>query len=381
MKDRLITFALALGALAAFYALLAPKAPPSAERPTRPLSIESGPNGYLALTRWLETERVPTVSLRQRYGGLKEVLEGHARDGNLLITTVPHIYPVRSTETDELRNWIAAGNTLFVAAGLSDTPDWSMGEGADPQLREHVGAMTGLKFVQVGADDEEQNANDAAQGAPEKERDKERRQASLREILAANQKLPTATVTELVPIGSHPLLAGVTELEARSEYPSATWRARSDELDLVLTLAEDSALAEPALWLARFGDGQVVVSSYGSILTNKQLGKRDNARFLANLVQWSVAPNGRVILDDAHQGLVAFYDPQAFYGDARLHKTLWWLLGLWFVFVLGSQRLRQAASSWHPVERHELRAGDRRLSCARTASGDRSATPVREFLR
>lgn len=51
MKERLLTLALAIGAFAAFYALMAPKVQPPEERPTRPISIEEGPNGYLGLTR------------------------------------------------------------------------------------------------------------------------------------------------------------------------------------------------------------------------------------------------------------------------------------------------------------------------------------------
>ncbi len=71
---------------------------------------------------------------------------------------------------------------------------------------------------------------------------------------------------------------------------------------------------------------------------------------LANIVRWSLRDGGKVIIDDAHQGLVAFYDPEAFFGDSRLHATLWWLLGLWLLFVLASQRLRPSQSSWNPVD-------------------------------
>ena len=54
MKDRLLTLALAIGAFALFYVLMVPKAQPPQERPTRPVSIEPGPNGYLAMWRWFE---------------------------------------------------------------------------------------------------------------------------------------------------------------------------------------------------------------------------------------------------------------------------------------------------------------------------------------
>ena len=62
MKERLITLGLAIAAFAAFYVLLAPKPEGPQERPTRPTSIESGPNSYLGLLRWLTAERVPVVA-------------------------------------------------------------------------------------------------------------------------------------------------------------------------------------------------------------------------------------------------------------------------------------------------------------------------------
>ena len=88
MKDRLLTLALAIAAFAAFYALMAPKpSGPQEERPTRPTSIESGPNGYLGLLRWLTAERVPVLSLRDRYGKLQQLPGLEAQSGNLMLAT------------------------------------------------------------------------------------------------------------------------------------------------------------------------------------------------------------------------------------------------------------------------------------------------------
>ncbi|NLG77516.1 MAG: hypothetical protein GX535_14890, partial [Xanthomonadaceae bacterium] len=61
MKERVVTFALALAAFALFYTLMAPKPSAPQERVTRPISIEAGPNGHAALFRWLEAERVPVA--------------------------------------------------------------------------------------------------------------------------------------------------------------------------------------------------------------------------------------------------------------------------------------------------------------------------------
>jgi len=354
MKERVLTFALALGAFALFYALMAPKPTGPQERPTRPVSIEKGPNGYLALARWLQAEGISPISFRDRYGALRAT--SGTGNGHLLIATTPQLYPVRTSEARALAEWIDAGNTLLVLAGLSDTPDWSMGEGVDGNFMDHMVSMTGLRFVKAGdeADDEGESAE--AAGPKEKKQDaqhqgvKKKKKATLQQTVAAQTKLAQPLRFEWVPNGPHPLLDGVKSVQALSEFPSATWRAVSDDGDLVLELGQEKDSGEPTLWLLRRGDGQIIVSAYGSILTNKLLGAKDNARLLANIVNWSLAPGGKVIIDDAHQGLVAYYDPAAFFGDKRLHATLWWLGALWLVFVLGPQRLRPSEAGWRPVD-------------------------------
>jgi len=385
VKDRLLTLALAIGAFALFYALMMPKPSAPQEKVTRPITTEKGPNGYLGMMRWLTAEGVEPLSLRQRYGDLAQ-LTAAAPTGNLLISTAPHVYPIRDSETGPLRDWISAGNTLLVVAGLSDTPEWSIGEGADPGLMLHLRAMTGLEFSvaqpdtaatdttgqdrQDDAGPNESDANDQDvgeqadrdQGAGEPGDDGqdpdaqdeaapgEQSETGPRQLRASFEKLAQPLHFEMVPTGAHPLLQDVKAVAAISEYPSSQWRAVSSTSDLVLELAQDPVSGEPMLWLMRHGKGQIIVGAYGSIFTNKLLGEKDNARLLANIVKWSRSAGGRVILDDAHQGLVAFYDPAAFFGDQRLHRSLWWLFGLWLVFVLGPQRLRAAGNSWSPID-------------------------------
>lgn len=360
MKERVLTLALAVGAFALFYALLSPKPSGPQERPTRPVSTEQGPNGYLAMLRWLQAEGIGTVSLRDRYGELRA--KSGDGNGHLLIATTPQLYPVRDSEARALGEWIDAGNTLLVLAGLSDTPDWSMGEGIDGEFMAHMKVMTGLSFVQAWDETEpdaaagsvsnnpgsnDPGSNDPAANDPGA---KKKHRPTLQETIAAQTKLTQPQHFEWVPNGPHPLLDGVRSVQAQSDFPSATWRAFSDSSDLVLELGQEKDSGEPALWLLRRGDGQIIVSAYGSVLTNKLLGTQDNARLLANIVNRSLAPGGKVIIDDAHQGLVAYYDPAAFFGDKRLHASLWWLAALWLVFVLGPQRLRASEAGWHPVD-------------------------------
>jgi hypothetical protein len=349
VNERLLTLALAVGAFVAFYMLFLPKPTPSQERVTRPLSIEAGPNGYLALQRWLEAEKVKTQSLRERYGALSSA-SATVPKGNLLISTTPHIYPIRNNETAALSSWVAAGNTLLVVAGLSDTPDWSMGEGADGELIAHMKTMTGLSFTQETSESPEAPVEAEANTETTETQDEDADEDPDRlDALTAQTRLDKPKRSQFSPSGPHPLFEGVQSVLAVSEFPSSQWRATSD-VALVLELAQDRETGVPALWLLQFGHGQIIVSAYGSIFTNKVLGEADNARLLSNIVRWSVGPQGTVYFDDAHQGLVSFYDPDKFFGDSRLHSTLWWLVGLWLVFVLGARRLRPAMPNWNPLD-------------------------------
>jgi hypothetical protein len=345
MKDRLLTLALAVAAFALFYVLLGPGPSPPQERPTRPITTEPGPNGYLALMRWLETTGLRPISFRERYTRLPAA--GAPATGNLLISTAPHLYPVRDSEIAPLRDWISAGNTLFVVAGLSDTPEWSMGEGLDPAFMTHMYAMTGLSFEQhQDAPGELVESENGEPGAAQPGAGTGR--PTLAEAMNALERVAEPLKFEMTPAGPHPLLAGVSSVAALSEYPTAKWHVSSTTSSLVLSLAHDPATQVPVLWLVRYGQGQIIVSAYGSVLTNKLIGTADNAQLLSNVVTWSLAQEGRILIDDAHQGLVAFYDPDAFFGDRRLHWSVIWLIGLWLVFVLGPQRLRMAAARWNP---------------------------------
>src|SRR5687768_1194881 len=239
-----------------------------------------------------------------------------------------------------------------------------MGEGIDPEFMDNMAAMTDLQFSQVPppekadaedakdakaeqADPKNAPAPDSKSPAP----DDLERERTIGEAVAAATKYEQPVRFEMKPAGPHPLLEGVETVGALSEYPSLKWRAWLEaEGETVVELAHDPVTGVPVLWVLPSGEGQIILSAYGSIFTNKALGDDDNAQLLANIVRWSVHGRGKFIIDDAHQGLVAFYDPTAFFGDRRLHLTLWWLLGLWLVFVLSSQRLRPAVSKWNPVD-------------------------------
>jgi hypothetical protein len=158
----------------------------------------------------------------------------------------------------------------------------------------------------------------------------------------------------LEPIGEHPLLAEVHRVHASSPLPADRWTATPIGQAMPLALMRRTDGAASALWISRIGQGQVIVLSVASPLANRELDQADNARLLANILAWSRAPQGRVMVDDAHQGLSDFYDARAFFADPRLHRTLWWIVLLWLAFVVGPLPLRTAFSPWRPVDETAL---------------------------
>jgi len=123
--------------------------------------------------------------------------------------------------------------------------------------------------------------------------------------------------------------------------------------NFVLTLARD-ADGEGALFEQQVGAGRVLLCAGGSMFTNRALGNADNAQLFANIVSARMASNGVVLFDDLRQGLSANYDPARFYRDPRLYKTMFIVLGLWLVWVLGSTRLRAPAIVVHDPSEAQL---------------------------
>ena len=101
MRDRLTTFIGALLALIVVYGLFFGKAEPISPI-TRPLTIERGGNGYFAFQQWLASEGVSTYSLRGRFSSLGGSSGVASAAGNILVTTLPYVRPLRESEADLL---------------------------------------------------------------------------------------------------------------------------------------------------------------------------------------------------------------------------------------------------------------------------------------
>lgn len=327
MKERLITLLCAMGALALFYTIFISQPESIDEKIPEPTTAERGTNGYLAALRWLKSTGVRVESLRQRYDWLTQDASKLEPSGNLLIITLPHKYSTRQRELEELWSWVAGGNTILVLAALDDTPDWTISHAAS-YLPDEVESITGVNFFVPPPDDAI-----AARGE----------RVDVETVVDAFRRLSKPTLHRIVPNRRHPYFEGVSEVVAESEYFASEWRASPPLHDFVLSLAHDADTGRDAFWMRLYGDGQFLISGYASLFSNEQLGKKDNARLLANIAAQSLGPGGALLFDDQHQGLSTLYDAGAFYADWRLHVTLWLLVALWLIWVLGSVRLRGVA--------------------------------------
>lgn len=317
MRERLVVLALAAGALGLFYALFFPKPQggTTAAETGGPLSNDSRSDGYLAVWRWLQREHIPAVSLRYRYDHLTALTT--APTGNLLLVTMPQRVATRIAELAALGSWVRRGNSLLIVAALDDEPGWAL-DNSDPLLEQRLRTLTGLDFEAATSTD------------------------TLVKSLVARQ-------LSLRPRDRQPLLADVASVTARMPWPARSWHPKPGGARLPLELANRADNGDAAMWLERRGAGQVILMAVASPFSNAGLTLGDNARLLTNIISWSRGPGGAVIFDDAHQGLTAYYDANAFFADPRLHHTLAWLLFLWLAFVLGSQPLRARRNEWEPV--------------------------------
>lgn len=361
MRERLVTLLLALAAFAAFYALWLRPSPSfdSSFGGGFPTTAERRGNGYAALYAWLERNGVRTRSLRERYTDLEE-MQLPPR-GNLLVLTLPAMDAFRTDELGALDAWVKSGNTLLIAASLNDQPGWSVGRSAGAAVQ--IESLTGIEFENAATRKQRLDDKPLAQRVREADELEARREAGEEIEEEADQAVAGKRFEEpenvvLTSSGPHVLLRDVVTIEFATDYLGEEWMLRIPYDSFVLTLARLPD-GEGALFEQRLGRGSILLSSGGSLFTNRALGLADNATLFANIVRSRLASDGVVLFDDLRQGLSANYDPARFYKDPRLFKTLAIIVGLWLVWVLGSTRLRAPAHSTHDPSEAELvrRAG------------------------
>ena len=309
MRSRLVTLAGALLALVIIYGLFFndQEAPP----PTRPTTIESGSNGMLAVFEWLGDQGVEVVSLRERFDELKD-MDDLPASGNVLLVTLPYLRPPRDKELEELSLWLEQGNTLLVSAALNDTPDWTVGSYGD--FIDDLADLTGIWFTAIPGDPE---SNDPA-------------------LVRLHDNGPGSEIYAVTPRGSHPLTAGITRLAGESDESSSAWESTASAAILVFELATLDPTGSGMIWQRTQGDGQIIVVGSGSMFTNRAIARADNRQFIANLVRLHLGERGRFLFDDVHHGVSVLYDPEAFFADDRLRDTIWFVIGFWLLYIVGS---------------------------------------------
>jgi hypothetical protein len=332
LKERLITFVCALGALALFFTMFMHKNEPGigGKEIPRPTTEERGGNGYHAALQWLDAEHIRAVSLRDRFDKLPQ--KSLAATGNVLIVTLPAITVFKTEEFRPLDHWVRAGNTLVVLAALSDNPAWAFSFAS--MTSGDLNLLTGLEFETARTRD--LRARKATETAP-----RDRDSADLAaQLAAATRQLTQPRRATLVPNRDHAYFKGVREAIALSDYEAQPWTVKVPYEGFVLALGRQRETGEGAFWTRPLGNGRIVVSALGTLFTNRALGLADNGRLLANIIGANLGPRGAVLFDDVHQGLGANYDPGKFYRDPRLHMTIGIVAGLWLAWVLGATRLR-----------------------------------------
>jgi hypothetical protein len=363
MRERLLTFGLAIAAFAAFYALWLSPSPtfdPDSDA-ARPTTAERRGNGYAGLYAWLAQSKVPARSFRERYTALPDL--DLPATGNLLVLSLPGIEVFHNDEFGALDKWVRRGNTLLINAALVDQPGWAAGRASGTIV--DIESLTALEFESKEAREARLDDTPLAQRVREadarhaKKGDEPDEDADDLDEVQPLKNLETPEKIPLTATGPHVLLAGVKQLALETDYEPEEWSLRMPYDNFVLTLARGKN-GEGAFFEQRLGAGRILLVSGGTLFTNRALGNDDNARLFSNIVAASVARGGGVLFDDLRQGLSASYDPARFYKDPRLLKTLLIVLATWLVWVLGSTRLRAPAIARHDPSEAELlrRAGD-----------------------
>lgn len=372
MHDRLVSLAGASAALVIVFILLMPHESPDADKLSLPTTEDRGPHGLQGLKRWLDDAGIRTLMLRRRYNTLAD-RASMPGTGNLLITSLPHRRVARDWERQHLVEWVRKGNSILILAAVSDSPLWSIynagpraGLGGAGRTSSFTEVMKALGFTFAP---EKPRSSSSAKGGRDTS-DQDQNASLLGDALSGKRAW-----RQLHPQGHHPVLRHVDTVGVSKSIHRLTWRLEPNQRHravFVLLRHDDGA---PGLWQARIGEGTAWISAYADLFGNVSLGQSDNARLLSNLVQASLAPKGVVLFDDIHQGLSDLYDPEAFYKDSRVHHTLWFVIALWVVYIVGRSNrlapLRSREDRPQAVDFTRAVGGlfARRVSPARVAGG------------
>ncbi len=334
MRDRLVTFAAAAAALLLTAVLLLPPRGPSGEELSLPTSEDRGGSGLMGLKAWLEQGGIAVYSLRRRYGDLPDRnLPGGK--GSVLIVVLPQLREALYSEWADLQDWIAAGNTVVFLNHGYGKPIWA--ENNDcfcdaVQLLEEFG----WDLTSSGSPESDDPLHEGSVAFKQRI---EKLQSGLQAIIPA--------ITEILPLSPSPILQPVGPLESRMVPASIGERwhlAAGGEQLAVRLFGFEGDPERTVVWLIEAGQGRIVMSLAGDLFSNDMLNRAGNARLLKQLLSHTLADGGQVIFDDYHFGLSDLYDPEQFFSDSRLYRSVGLIVLFWFLYVLGySNRLAPVA--------------------------------------
>ena len=246
------------------------------------------------------------------------------------------------------------GNTLLVVAGLSDTPDWSMGEGADPEFIANLRAMTDLSFQQAPTPGLPVGAKTGAEPPADAESKPEEpaRVSRARERFGLDSGRGRSR---------HQVRRTATIRDATRRSASVAGRRGQGRCALRISFVEVARL------VAGRGRGRGRVGARSCVAVPGVVAGAGTARGRSSSALTAASSPTRCSASDdnaqparQHRALVGAGPRQVHHrrcasrtgGVLRSAAVLRrfapashavWLLGLWLVFVLGSRRLRPAA--------------------------------------
>ncbi|WP_031432344.1 DUF4350 domain-containing protein [Methylomarinum vadi] len=326
MRDRLLTFAAAVAALLVAFIFLKPPHDDGHKELSLPTTEDAGVEGLKALKTWLEQGGIPLLSLRKRYPELANSA-ALAESGNLLIVSLPFSREALRSEWQALIRWIGRGNSLLILGHAYNRQPWS---GTDDCLCDAVRLLKDLEWKLTKLMPERAKGENDRGGIQQRI-----------ESLQSGLQGVKPVVTEIFPLTAISLTKEVERLESRMmpALLDETWHLSTASDQLALR-AFTTGLDRTVVWQIEAGEGRIFLSLAGDIFSNEMLNRAGNARLFKNLLSLTLARDGRVIFDDYHFGLSDLYDPEQFFRDSRLHRTIGLVIVFWFIYVLGySNRL------------------------------------------
>lgn len=335
MKERLITLGTALAALALLVLFLAP--PKSGQAPVSlPTSEDRGVNGLKGLYAWLQREQIPVQSWRLPFRQLPNA------SGNLLIVTLPTPQAIPETEWRSLSAWVARGNHLLILGAAYRQADWIKAADCFCDVRKF---LAGFHWSLSQAEAEPAQAAENPQPGDSLKQKLESLQAQLQQQQPQDSRLQADSAA--APLQGVQGVASQTTPRLLSK-PWTLAAAAPNKLGqkLLHIQLETGGPPLPAAWRLNAGDGGVSLFLTADLFSNKRLAQADNALFFSQLLEQTLAADGRVLFDDYHFGLSDLYDPQHFFKDPRLHQTLAALGLFWLCYLIGySNRLAPARNA------------------------------------